>query len=374
MPHHLPQLTEPEAGRRRTGRSAGARRAARVLAATVALATTSATLTATSAASADAATQAALPDAAAPYPVTIDNCGTTITFDAAPTRAVSNDIPTTDDMLALGLGPRMVGDFGVAKSKKWFAEDIDPAYTAAFDKVKDVSSDYFTLEQLVGLHPDFLFAGWSYGLQVGTSLTPQHLATFGIKTLALTESCAHVQSSKQTVSIDNTYEDLTNLGKIFDVESRANALIHQMQATVAGVESKVAGLPKVTVAELDADNSGAPLTAPGLAMPTSLMALGGGQNIFASLEQTWTTVSWEQVVAKDPQCIIIDTYGTPEYQSEKSFLETSAITKNLTAVKNRCFLGLTYDEVTPSPRNAQTVVAIAHWLHPEAFGLPADGS
>ena len=58
----------------------------------------------------------------------------------------------------------------------------------------------------------------------------------------------------------------------------------------------------------------------------------------------------------------------------EQFLETSPITKNLTAVKNRCFLPLTYNEVTPSPRNGEAIVAIAHWLHPSAFGLPADGS
>ena len=46
----------------------------------------------------------------------------------------------------------------------------------------------------------------------------------------------------------------------------------------------------------------------------------------------------------------------------------------LTAVKNRCFLPLSYDEVTPGPRNAEAIVAIARWLHPTAFGLPADGS
>ena len=43
-------------------------------------------------------------------------------------------------------------------------------------------------------------------------------------------------------------------------------------------------------------------------------------------------------------------------------------------MKNRCFLPLTYDEVTPGPRNAEAVTAIARWLHPTAFGLPADGS
>jgi hypothetical protein len=46
----------------------------------------------------------------------------------------------------------------------------------------------------------------------------------------------------------------------------------------------------------------------------------------------------------------------------------------LTAVKNRCFLPLSYDEVTPRPRNAEAAVASARWPHPSAFGLPAGGS
>jgi len=85
-------------------------------------------------------------------------------------------------------------------------------------------------------------------------------------------------------------------------------------------------------------------------------------------------VSWEQVVAADQDCIIINNYSTPSAAQKEQFLETSPITKNLTAVKNRCFLPLTHDEVTPSPRNAEAITAIAHWLHPSAFGLPADGS
>ena len=51
-----------------------------------------------------------------------------------------------------------------------------------------------------------------------------------------------------------------------------------------------------------------------------------------------------------------------------------AATKNLPAVKNKCYLPLAYDEVTPGPRDAAAVVAIAHVLHPAAFGLPPDGS
>jgi iron complex transport system substrate-binding protein len=306
------------------------------------------------------------------YPVTVTSCGVPVTYAKAPTRAVSNDINTTEDMLSLGLESHMVGDFGVEDDGPE-GKPLPTQYLAGFHRVRDISSDYFTLEELVGLHPDFLFAGWNYGLQVGTRLTPTGLARFGIKTLALTESCADVQSSKQTVSIDDTYQDLTNLGKIFGVEKRANQVIDQMKAQVAAVQTKVAGLTPVTVFDYDSGTS-APFTGPGLAMPNALISLGGGTNIFASLKQSWTSVSWEQVVAADPQCIIINDYGTPTAAAKEKFLETSPITDDLTAVKNRCFLPLSYDEVTPGPRNSTAVVAIARWLHPAAFGLPADGS
>jgi iron complex transport system substrate-binding protein len=142
---------------------------------------------------------------------------------------------------------------------------------------------------------------------------------------------------------------------------------------VAAVRAKIADLKPVTVFDYDSGEP-APFTGPGLAMPTALISLGGGTNIFASLKQSWTSVSWEQVVAAQPRCIIINNYGTPTAAQKEQFLETFTATKNLPAVKNRCFLPLSYDEVTPSPRNAQAVVAIARWLHPSAFGLPADGS
>ena len=309
---------------------------------------------------------------AAAYPVTVTNCGTSVTYDRAPRRAVSNDINTTEDMLALGLESRMAGTFGVNGDGP-AGQPVPAAYLAGFRRVRDVSAGYFTKEELVGLHPDFLFAGWNYGLEAGTSLTPQGLASFGIKTLALTESCAHVPPGTTTVSIGDTYQDLRNLGQIFNVRARAAKVISGMQAQVAAARAKIDGLKPVTVFDYDSGES-APFTGPGLAMPTALITLGGGTNIFGSLKQSWTSVSWEQVVKADPQCIIINDYGTPTAAQKEKFLETSPITRNLTAVRNHCFLPLAYDEVTPGPRNAQAAVAIARWLHPAAFGLTADGS
>jgi iron complex transport system substrate-binding protein len=309
---------------------------------------------------------------AAAYPVTVSNCGTSVTYHSAPSRAVSNDINTTEDMLALGLESRMAGTFGVTGDGP-AGQPVPAAYLTGFHQVRDVSAGYFTREELVGLHPDFLFAGWNYGLEQGTSLTPQGLSQFGIKTLALTESCAHVQKGTTAVSISDTYQDLRNLGEIFNVRAKAARVIGAMQAQVAAARTTIAGQQPVTVFDYDSGQA-APFTGPGLAMPTALISLGGGSNIFAGLKQSWTSVSWEQVVKADPQCIIINDYGTPTAQQKEKFLETSHITRNLIAVKHRCFLPLAYDEVTPGPRNAAAAVAIARWLHPAAFGLPADGS
>jgi iron complex transport system substrate-binding protein len=309
---------------------------------------------------------------AAGDPVTVTNCGVRTTYDRAPTRAVSNDINTTEDMLALGLQSHMVGDFGVTGDGP-VGQPVPPQYQAAFKKVRDVSPNYFTLEELVGLRPDFLFAGWNYGLQVGTNLTPTYLARFGIKTLVLTESCAHVQPGTNSVSINDTYQDLRNLGVIFGVQNRAKRLVASMQAQVGAAQAKVKTLKPVTVFDYDSGQA-APFTGAGLATVNALISLAGGTNIFANLKQTWTSVSWEQVVAARPQCIIINNYGTPTAAQKEKFLETFPASKNLPAVTHHCFLPLSYDQVTPSPRNGQAVLAIARWLHPAAFHLPPDGS
>jgi iron complex transport system substrate-binding protein len=302
---------------------------------------------------------------AAGYPVSVSNCGSTVAVSAPPRRAVTNDVNTTEDMLALGLQSRMVGDFGVNEDGPR-GKTVDARYLDAFHQVRDVSPSSFTLEPLLALRPDFLFAGWNYGLHTGTDLTPDGLSRHGISTLALTESCAHIQSSPSAVSIEETYTDLSNLGRVFNVTDRANALIAGMRAQVAQTRAKVAGQAPVSVFLYDSGEA-APFTSPGLAMPDALIELAGGHDIFASLPKTWTSVSWEQVTAADPSCVIINDYGSTTRQQKEQFLRTSPITKNLTAVRNNCLLPLAYDRLVPSPLNAEAVATIAKWLHPNAF-------
>ena len=127
-------------------------------------------------------------------------------------------------------------------------------------------------------------------------------------------------------------------GQIFNVRSRARQLIASLRAQVAAAAGKVAGLRPVSVFRYDSGQA-APFIARGLAMPSALIRLGGGTGIFAGLNRSWTTVSWEQV-ARRPPCIIINNYGTPTWQQKRKFLETGPVTRSLPAVRTGCIRGL----------------------------------
>jgi iron complex transport system substrate-binding protein len=151
--------------------------------------------------------------AAFAYPVTVKSCNRDVTFDAAPTRAISNDINLTDMMLALDLQDHMAGYTGLSG----YDYSKDAQLSDAAQGLTDLSPDYPTKEVLAGADADFYFAGWNYGLKVGGEVTPETLEALDIKTYELTESCIHI-GPKAPASMDDMYNDILNLGTIFNVE------------------------------------------------------------------------------------------------------------------------------------------------------------
>ena len=153
------------------------------------------------------------------YPLTVQSCNREVTFKEAPKHAVSHDINMTQMMLALGLKPRMAGYSGVSGWKS-----VTPQMQSLLDGLPELAAKYPSVETLLNANVDFFFAGWDYGMRVGGDLTPQTLQPLGINVYELTESCAFVMK-RPAATLDDTYNDLRNLGKIFDVQDRANALI-----------------------------------------------------------------------------------------------------------------------------------------------------
>jgi iron complex transport system substrate-binding protein len=291
------------------------------------------------------------------YPLTIQSCNREVTFTQAPKHAVSHDINMTQMMLALGLKPRMAGYSGVSGWKS-----VTPEMQTILDGLPELAAKYPSVETLLNANVDFFFAGWDYGMRVGGDLTPQTLQPLGIYVYELTESCAFVMK-RPPASLEDTYNDLRNLGKIFDVQDRANALIAQMQAQVAEVRKGLpADKPRVFLYDSGEDRA---MTSGRLGMPQALIDAAGGRNILDDVEASWTRVNWEDVVERNPQVIVIVDYGEVTAEQKEHFLLSNKALQSVDAIKNQRFIVIPYVQATPGIDNVLAVETLAKGFHGE---------
>ncbi|WP_299748473.1 ABC transporter substrate-binding protein [uncultured Tateyamaria sp.] len=284
---------------------------------------------------------------------TVQSCDRTVTFDAPPQAAISNDVNLTEMMLVLGLADRMVGYTGISGWKT-----LDEEMTAGIEALPELSAKYPSKEVLIGADADFFFAGWNYGMKVGGDVTPETLAPFGIDVYELTESCIHI-GDKDAASMDDMYNDLLNLGAIFDVSDKAEALVADYRADLEGFTTELEPLeaaPRVFVYDSGED---VPFTAGRYAMPSALIEAAGGANIMNDFEKSWATVGWEAVVERNPEIIVIVNYGQVTAEEKRAFMMSNPAFAEIDAVKNDRFVTLEYVEATPGPRNINAVKTLA---------------
>lgn len=289
---------------------------------------------------------------------TVQSCDRTVAFDAPPERAVSNDVNLTEMMLVLGLADRMVGYTGISGWKT-----LDEEMRDGVEQLPELSSKYPSKEVLVGADADFFFAGWNYGMKVGGEVTPETLEPFGIKVYELAESCIHIME-KDKASIEDMYADLLNLGRIFNVEAKAKALVDGYRAELADFQSEQSGedAPRVFVYDSGEDT---PFTSGRYGMPTALIEAAGGRNIMDDFEKSWATVTWEEVVERNPEVVVIVNYGEVTAEQKRDFMMSNPAFAELDAVKNDRFVTLEYVEATPGPRNIRAIKTLARAFRAE---------
>ena len=283
---------------------------------------------------------------------TVESCNRIVSFDAPPKRAISNDVNLTEMMLVLGLAEHMVGYTGISGWKT-----LDEEMRANVKQLPELSSKYPTKEVIVGANADFFFAGWNYGMKVGGEVTPETLEPFGVKVYELTESCTHIMK-KGKASIDDMYADLLNLGSIFNVEDRAKNLVNDYKAELKSFKSNLETGEPIRAFVYDSGED-TPFTAGLYAMPTALIEAAGGVNVMNGFEKSWGTVTWEEVVAQNPEVIIIVNYGSVTADQKRAFMMSNPAFANIEAVKNDRFVTLEYVEATPGPRNIKAIKTLA---------------
>jgi iron complex transport system substrate-binding protein len=289
------------------------------------------------------------------YPVSVTNCGQDLTFDAAPERVFAYYQQPAETLIALGLEDTIVGYA--------YPDNVPlPEQEAAYEALPKVSDKGVSFEQVVQTEPDLVYGGYSSAFDEEDGRSRDDFADAGIATFQSEEFCEGGQSS-----IDTLYEEITNLGAIFGVPDRAEALNEELRAQIADTEAALEGVEPVSVFVYDSGEDSA-FTAGGTGIANQIITLAGGSNVFAGVDDTFADVSWEQVVKAQPDVILIlDYFGTPSVAEKKQFLLDRPDLADVPAIVSNRFASLTLQDTVLGVRPPQAVASLARDLHPDRF-------
>jgi len=288
------------------------------------------------------------------------------TFDRPPSKVVTGYHPSLETLLALGLGDRVAG-------RTYFGESAFlPGHKEQYDRIPQISDTIMLPQKEVMLAQgaDFVLDNGMASFEAaGGYATVEELDAAGSPVYILGGWCSPEEVLQFT--IDDTFTDLHNLGRIFGVSDRAEKLIAELRGRLADVTKRVEGRTPVKV--LATDGGKGPVNAYGGAGITNQMIeLAGGVNVLKDVKADYTEVSAERVSASQPEALLVSDYATLRGEdmpsSPAKAEEAFAIARNSPAAKAKRYLALPVAAQHPGYRNILAVTDIARFLHPDAFG------
>lgn len=281
-------------------------------------------------------------------PVTVDNCGTEVTFDAAPERVVTIKSSTTEALLALGLGDRIVGTaFQDGPVPEQWADDAADLVSIA-DKVP---SEEVVLE----LEPDLVYAGWESNFSAEGAGERPELESLGVHTYVSPSACQSANQPEK-LTFENIFDDLTELASIFRVD--ASELIAEQRAQLAQLEKDGdKGLGRTAL--WFSSGSDTPYVGAGIGAPELVLETLGLENIAGDIDATWAPFNWEAVVDANPDYIVLVDAAWNTADKKISVLESNPATANLTAVQQHRYLIVPFAASEAGVRTVETVVDLS---------------
>lgn len=278
------------------------------------------------------------------------------TFTEKPTHVVASGDQMADFFFDLGLEGNMAG---YTKGSCWSMVSEYPAReTVPQIAEPGVGLSKISKEELLATNCDFL-VGWD-SVFSDKNFSPEFCNANGIA-MYFPYVCS------DSATFEDLYKDYETLGKIFDVEDVAAEKIQAMKDILASVKENLGDEPYENPVKVFVYDSGeeAPFTAC-QGMPGDIIKLAGGISIFDDIEAGWATPSWEEVVERDPDVILILDYDG-DVEEKKAFLESNDATKDLRAVKEGRIYSACCSDMQGSAGSAGTVEVIAKQLYPDLF-------
>ncbi len=268
-----------------------------------------------------------------------------ITVIKSPEKAVTLAQFMTETLLALGLEDKMTGT-------ALLNEEILPEYQKAYSKIPELEigeGHSISKESFIATGVDFV-SGWEQSISEEGTGSFEELEERGVVPF-ISSGLA------PDATIENVYKDFILLGKIFEVPNKAQEIVTKMKKEVEEVtvkSDKIKDSEKVKVLIYDSGEGEAFVGGSGL--PNDLIKLAGGKNIFEDLGQDYGTVSFESIVEKNPQVIVVTEYYAGISGDEKiKFLKNHPGIRETDAVKNNRIYKIGLIDMAPGIRNSKTV-------------------
>ncbi|MBF0686708.1 MAG: putative F420-0 ABC transporter substrate-binding protein [Cellulomonas sp.] len=280
-------------------------------------------------------------------PVTLDNCGTEVTFDAPPQRVVAIKSSTTEMLLALGLADALVGTA--------FADGPVPERWA--DDAADVpvlSEKVPGQEALLEVEPDLVYAGWESNLSADGAGERSALGALGIATYVSPSACKAPGYQPDPLTFDDVLAEIREVGDVFGVPDAAAEMVAEQRATLDAIEPADG-----QTAVWWSSGTDTPYVGAGIGAPQMLLETAGLTNVFADVHDTWTSVGWEQVVAADPDVLVLVDSAWNSAQKKKDFLAAHPAASQLTAVREQRYVVVPFAASEAGVRNAQAAADLA---------------
>lgn len=277
------------------------------------------------------------------FPVEVSACGFTTTLDAAPERAVTLNQGATEVMLALGLEDRMAGT-------AYLDDAVARPYADAYAEVPVLSPEYPTREQLLETAPDFVYASYVSAFDDGVAGAQAELADGGTASYLSPFGCPD-DADRAPTSWESVWAEIDAVADAFGVPERADDLREQQEAELASLETEAPGAG-VRVFWFDSGDD-TPLAGAGDGGPQLVVEATGAENVFADVEGNWADVPWEDVVAADPDVIVLADAAWSSAAEKIAFLEADPVLGDLRAVRAGAFVTVPYSASTPGVRLAE---------------------
>ena len=101
--------------------------------------------------------------------------------------------------------------------------------------------------------------------------------------------------------------------------------------------------------------------------PNEILRLAGAKNIFADTPGSWTPVSWEAVIARNPDVIVLANASWSTAATKRQLLFSRRALAGVEAIKQRRIVEIDFAYTTPGIRNVAAVRKLADALYPERF-------